>query len=160
MQSKFAILGHPIHPLVVALPVGLFVWSLVAAIVFGFRDEQEWYNIAFWSGIAGWATGLAAALPGFGDYLTIARKSHVVRMASAHMLLNVGTVACYIVAMFLMFGNGAIDLNARYQAVLGLMSFGTLLVAVSGWLGGEMVYRHHLGVIPVGEEPAPLRRAA
>jgi len=161
MQSKFAIAGHPFHPMMVAVPVGLFIWALVADIVFGIRDEQGWYDIAFWSGIAAWVSGLVAALPGFGDYLTMARKTEARGIATLHMGLNVTTVACYIVAMILMLDNGAIDLGTHYQAVLGLHSFGTLLLAFSGWLGGEMVFRHHLGVIPGHvEEPVSMRRAA
>lgn len=161
MQSKFAIAGHPLHPVMVAVPVGLFIWALIADIVFGIRDEQGWYDIAFWSGIAAWVSGLAAAFPGFGDYLTMARHTEARDMAAIHMVLNVTTVGCYIAAMILMLDNGAIELNGKYQAVLGLHAFGTLLLAVSGWLGGEMVYRHHLGMIPGhAEEPVSMRRAA
>jgi uncharacterized membrane protein len=160
MQSKVAIMGHPIHPMLVALPIGLFVWTLIADIVFGIRQEQGWYDIAFWSGIAAWIAGVAAALPGLGDYFGMAVHTEAKGMASTHMLLNVTTVACYIVAMILMLDNNAFDLGTNYQAVLGLHSFGALLLVVSGWLGGEMVFRHHLGVIPGREEPVSMRRAA
>ena len=160
MRSKFAIMGHPLHPTLVAIPVGLFVWTLVADIVFGIRQEQEWYNIAFWSGIAAWITGIGAALPAFGDYFTIGRKSSAANIGLAHMVFNVTTVGCYIAAMFMMFDNDAFDLGTNYQVALGLHSFGVLLLAASGWLGGEMVYRHHLAVIPSREEPVSWRRAA
>ena len=64
MRSKFAIMGHPLHPMLVTLPIGLFLWAFVADIVYIARDhEHMWYSIAFWSGIAAWVTALVAALP-------------------------------------------------------------------------------------------------
>ena len=76
MRSKFAIAGHPIHPMLVAIPIGLFAWTLVSDIVYlGSDHDHMWYNIAFWSGIAAIVSALVAALPGFGDYFTMALKS-------------------------------------------------------------------------------------
>lgn len=155
MQSKAAIMGHPIHPMLVGVPVGLFAWTLVADIVFGIRQEQGWYDIAFWSGIAAWISGLAVALPGIADYLMVARKTDAMRIGATHAVLMVATVACYFIAMFLMNNNDAFDLGGRYQTALGLHAFGTLAVLVSGWLGGEMVFRHHIGVIPGHDEAEP-----
>ena len=48
MKSKFAIAGHPIHPALVALPIGLIIWTLVADIVYLASDKDHmWYDIAF-----------------------------------------------------------------------------------------------------------------
>src|SRR5262245_388681 len=103
MRSKFAIAGHPLHPLLVALPIGLFGWTLVANIVYA-NDKPgrpEWFDIAFWSGIAAVATALVAALPGFGDYLTMAVKSDARGIATAHMALNLSVVILFLVAALL-----------------------------------------------------------
>jgi len=148
MKSKFAVAGHPIHPMLVAIPVGLFAWALVCDIVFLSRGrEQMWYDLAFWTGIAAWVTAAVAALPGLGDYLTIARKSDAFRIATAHFGLNAIIIALYVIAMFLMLDNNAIT-GDQYTAVIILHAVGTGMLALSGWLGGEMVYRHHLAMIP------------
>lgn len=147
MKSKFAIGGHPLHPMLVAVPIGLFAWALVSDIVFLASDtNQMWYDIAFWSGIAAIVTALAAALPGFGDYITMARKSDASQLAIVHMALNLGVVALYFVAMLLMLDNGAID-GGRLGLVIALHAVGVVALLVSGWIGGEMVFRHHLAVI-------------
>src|SRR5207248_11263088 len=50
-------------------------------------------------GIAAWISALIAALPGLGDYLTMALRSDAAAMATTHMLLNVTVVGMYFVAM-------------------------------------------------------------
>lgn len=148
MRSKFSILGHPIHPILVTIPIGLFILALVADIVYVARDhDRMWYDIAFWSGLFAWTSALIAALPGFGDYLTMARKSDANAIAMAHMTLNVTIVILYIVATALAMDSGATS-GGVLGAVIALHAVGTGLLLLSGWLGGEMVYRHHLAVIP------------
>lgn len=156
MRSRMSILGHPLHPMLIALPIGLFAWTLVADIVYaGSGRTHEWYSIAFWSGIAAIVTALLAALPGFGDYFTMAVHSDARGMATAHMLLNLSVVALYFVAMLLMLGDGAVR-GGQQVAVLILHIIGVGLLLLSGWLGGEMVFRHHLAMIP---DDAELERA-
>lgn len=156
MRSKMSVLGHPLHPMLVALPIGLFGWTLVADIVYaGSGRTHEWYSIAFWSGIAAIVTALLAALPGFGDYLTMAVHSDARGMATAHMLLNLSVVALFFVAMLLMLNDGALS-GGRQAAVLVLHAIGAGLLLLSGWLGGELVFRHHLAMIP---DDAELERA-
>ena len=147
MRSKFAIHGHPIHPMLVALPIGLFLWTLVADIVYLSTDhDRTWYEIAFWTGVAAWVSALVAALPGLGDYLAVAVKSDARGMATGHMVLNVAVVGLYFVAWLLMLDNGAVD-GDRLAVVTALHAAGSGLLLLSGWLGGEMVYRHHLGMV-------------
>jgi uncharacterized membrane protein len=148
MRSKASIAGHPLHPMLVAIPVGLFVWALIADIVYLATDkDRTWYDISYWAGIAAWITALVAALPGLVDLLTVALKSDARTMAVAHMLLNVTVVALYVVAMLLMRDAGALTGN-DLTAVVVLHAAGVGMLLLSGWLGGEMVFRHHLGMVP------------
>lgn len=148
MRSKFSVMGHPLHPALVSVPVGLFIWALISDFIYiGSDKNQMWYDIAFWTGIAAWCSALIAALPGFGDYFTIGIKSDARAMGATHMLLNLTVVALFFVATLLMLDNNAIN-GGQFTAVLVLHIVGVGLLALSGWLGGEMVYRHHLAIIP------------
>jgi len=149
MRSKFAIAGHPLHPLLVALPVGLFAWTLIADIIYATDklSRREWFDIAFWSGIAAIVTGLLAALPGFGDYLTMARKSDARGIATAHLALNLGIVGLFVVAMLFMAPDDG-GSGSHFTAAVILHAIGVGALLLSGWLGGEMVFRHHLAMIP------------
>jgi uncharacterized membrane protein len=147
MRSKFSIFGHPLHPTMVALPVGLFGWTFVADIVYlSTGKDHMWYDIAFWTGLVAAVTAFMAALPGFGDYFTMAIKSDARDMATAHMLLNLTVVALYVIAFLMMLDDNAVD-GAALTIVVILHAVGLGLLGLSGWLGGEMVYKHHLAMV-------------
>jgi uncharacterized membrane protein len=77
----------------------------------------------------------------------MARHSSAAAIATAHMTLNLVIVALYIVATLLMLDRGATD-GGQLGAVFILHLVGSALLLLSGWLGGEMVFRHHLAMIP------------
>ncbi|HEY8490253.1 MAG TPA: DUF2231 domain-containing protein [Dehalococcoidia bacterium] len=148
MQSRFSIFGHPLHPMLITLPIGLFSWALVADIVYLLTDrDMTWYDISYWTGIAAVVTALVAALPGFGDYVTMALRSDGRGIATLHMLLNLSVVALFVVGAILQYDEGATS-GASLTAVVVLHLVGVGLLALSGWLGGELSYRHHLAIIP------------
>ncbi|HWC31130.1 MAG TPA: DUF2231 domain-containing protein [Dehalococcoidia bacterium] len=151
MRSRFSILGHPLHPILVSVPIGLFVWAFIADLVYVFSDNQTWYDIAFWSGVSGVIAALVAALPGLGDYLTIAVNSDANVIATAHMALNIAVVVLFTVAAGLAVDDGATS-GSSLTAVVVIHAVGVGLLGIAGALGGEMVYRHHLGMIPDGSE--------
>jgi uncharacterized membrane protein len=173
MRSKFAIQGHPLHPLLVTVPIGLLVWTLAADFIFLATDELIWFEIARWTGVAAIVSALLAALPGFGDYLTMGFAGKARQVATAHMLLNLTVVGAYIAAALFMFstavGIEGDELSATFvYTATGLHAFGVALLLVSGWLGGEMVYRYRLGVMTEattgadglsGRRPRPVREA-
>jgi uncharacterized membrane protein len=115
---------------------------------------HQWYVIAFWSGIAALISALIAALPGFGDYFMVASKTEAAGIAVAHMLLNLTALALFFVAILLMLNDNATS-GGRLVAVVTLHGVGLILLGLSGWLGGEMVYRHHLAVVPCGAPGSP-----
>ncbi len=152
MRSRFAIEGHPIHPMLVPLAIGLFVWTLIADFVYLATDkDQTWYDISFWTGIGATFMGLMAAVPGFADYFSMAVYSKARGIATAHMIINLTTVGIFVAAAILMADDGAVT-GQRLTAVLALHAVGVIILAISGWLGGEMVFRHHLGVIADSQE--------
>ncbi len=101
MRSKMSIAGHPAHPMPVPIRIGLFVWAFVAdlAYVWGGRDAV-WYDIAYWSGVAGLVAGIVAALPGIGDYLTVVPTTEAQAIATGHMGLNVIVLFLFGLAAF------------------------------------------------------------
>lgn len=148
MKSRAAIAGHPIHPMLVSVPIGLFVWTLIADVVYLATDkDMTWYDIAFWSGIGAWVSALVAALPGFVDFAGVAIKSDAKGIAVAHMLLNLTIVALFAIATALMWDEGAVG-GSELTIVVVLHAIGAGLLGLSGWLGGEMVFRHHIGMVP------------
>jgi uncharacterized membrane protein len=154
MESKFAIAGHPVHPMLVALPIGLFVWALATSIIYLISDsDRTWYEISYWSSIAGIATAFLAAVPGFVDGFTIARNSEAREKAMLHMSLNLVVIGLFFGAVLLMRDNGALD-GGELTFAVALQAIAVGLLALSGWIGGEMVFRDHLATIPEDSEVA------
>jgi uncharacterized membrane protein len=154
MRSSISIAGHPLHPVLVALPIGLFVWSFVALLIFVASDEsQSWYDVAYYSAIAAVVTALVAALPGFVDAWTLARGTDAQPLAIAHMVLNLVTVALFAGVAAVMYDERAMD-GGRLVIAVVLQAVGIAALGVAGWLGGEMVFRHRLAVLPEGWSPA------
>jgi uncharacterized membrane protein len=158
MRSKFSIAGHPIHPMLVVVPIGLIIWTLVADIIYVATDDRAWYDIAYWSGIAAIVSALIAAVPGFVDFVSVARHTTARGIAIAHMVINLAVVAAFVVAIFIMMDEGALA-GGALAAVVVLHAAGAALLLVSGWLGAELVYRHHLALIPEDIEVERAERA-
>ncbi|MFN8558113.1 MAG: DUF2231 domain-containing protein [Dehalococcoidia bacterium] len=143
-----AIAGHPIHPVLIPLPIGLLVGSVVADIAYIVTGwDAMWYDIAFWALIGGVLSALVAAAAGFGDYWLMARHTDARTMTQTHMVLNLAAVALFTVSIVLRLDRGAVD-GPRFGAALALSLVAVVMIAVSGWIGGEMSYRKHLGMIP------------
>lgn len=148
MKSKAAIGGHPIHPALVSIPIGLFIAAFAADLVYLADDRDKmWYDIAFWAGNAAIVTALIAAVAGAVDYFGVAQHTTARGYAQAHAVMNVTVVGLYAVAAALMMDEGALD-GGALAAVIALHGVGTAILAVSGWIGGEMVFRDHIGMIP------------
>lgn len=81
MASPASIGGHPIHPMIIPFPIALWVFSLVADVIFLWRGNPVWRNyIAFYALLAGIIGAVAAAVPGFIDWLSLTDKA-VVKIA-------------------------------------------------------------------------------
>lgn len=148
MKSKAAIAGHPIHPMLVPLPIGLFVWALIANIVYLASDnDRMWYDISYWSSIAGIVGALVAAVPGMVDGFTIGRDSEARGSAMTHMVLNIVVIGLFLAAVLMMMDGNAIQGSDGSMAT-ALQAVAVGLLGLSGWIGGEMVFRNHLAMIP------------
>jgi uncharacterized membrane protein len=156
MSSPASIGKHPVHPMLIVLPLGLWVFSFVCDLVYLFQGAAIWADVAFYTLAGGLVGALLAAIPGFIDYASI-RSAEAGAVARTHMLINLTVVALYAVNLWLR----TWDPPVTFLPVL-LSAISIVLLGVSGWLGGELVYVHGIGVEPAArpaEEPRD-RRAA
>ena len=141
-RSTAKIFGHPIHPMIVPFPLAFFVAAFVTDIVYSHTDNLMWQYFSIWLITGGLVMGGLAALVGFIDYFGD-REVRAQRPATPHMLLNV-------VAMLVALVNAFVHSRDGWTAVVpeGLILSGivVLMLGVSSWLGGSLVYRHRVGV--------------
>ena len=149
LQGK--ILGHPLHPMLVHLPIGLFLLSFifdVASRLVASADDRSFafFWPAYYTMSAGVFFALVAAVPGVADYTSIRRNHPARRTGLWHMVLNVLVVVLYIINLLVRDRT-----HDPFQAQVGWLPLTLSLVAIlilsfSGYLGGKMVYDDGIGV--------------
>ena len=131
--------NHPLHPMLVVFPLGLWVAALAFDIAHAATGNGLWHTIAFWNIVAGIVGALAAAIPGVIDFLALDGRAR--NLATYHMVLNFAAVVLFAINAYVRV-RGAAD--SRWPLTLSLL--GVVGVGVSGWLGGELVYIERVGV--------------
>jgi uncharacterized membrane protein len=140
MSTPASIAKHPLHPMLVVFPIGLWIFSLIADFIFLSGGDVRWNDVAFYTIAGGLVGALVAAVPGLFDMFSISDPK-VGKIAWNHMVLNLIAVAIFALNFYLRIGNTA---GATLPILLSVT--GVFFIAVSGWLGGELVYVHGMGV--------------
>lgn len=140
MRTPASIARHPIHPMLIPIPIGLWLFSFACDLLFAFGSGVSlWYTLAFYTMIGGLIGAALAAVPGFIDMLSLSGSRK--RIALAHMTINLVVVVLYAL-------NIGVRINAAGHGMLPviLSAIAVALLAVSGWLGGHMVYVYRVAV--------------
>jgi uncharacterized membrane protein len=151
MESRFKLLGHAVHPMLIVFPLGLLGMAAIFDIIQLVNVAGPWSGIAFYMIGAGVITGLLAAVPGAVDWLAIPSNTRAKTIGLIHGGGNVIVVLLFAASWFLRRPNPATPANSAY-----VLSFaGFCLALVTGWLGGELVERLGIGVDPGANPDAP-----
>lgn len=154
MASPASIGGHPVHPMIIPFPIALWVFSFVADVIFLWRGNPLWRDyIAFYSLLGGIIGAALAAVPGLIDWLSI-KDPEVVKIANWHARLNVIALLIFAASFYLRTTGGSELVSGSHTIPFGLSVLGVILITISGWLGGEMVFKHGVAV-DVKSEPSP-----
>jgi uncharacterized membrane protein len=141
-RSTARIGGHPIHTLLVPIPITCFVGTFITDLVYWRTANMMWANMSAWLLFVGLAVSVLAVLAGLADFLGD-RRVRALRPAWIHGL---GNALALVLAIF----NFFIHSRDAYTSVVptGLILSGlvVLILLVTAWMGGEMVYRHGVGV--------------
>jgi uncharacterized membrane protein len=149
-HSTVAIAGHPIHPILVTLPIGFLAGALLSDLAHYSTADAFWTRASLWLTGGGFVAGLLAALAGLADFL----GSADIRKLSEAWLHFLGNGVVLLLAL-LSFYVRLYDESGTVSATQLLLSFCiVILLSVTGWLGGELVFRHRVAVQD-GEEDDP-----
>lgn len=140
MSTPASVAEHPIHPILVAFPIGLWVFSVVADLFFQFgRGRAVWQEVAFYTLGGGLVGALFAAIPGFIDFLSIT-DAKAKRTGLIHMIGNLVALVLFGASFWLRW----IDTVGFLPAAFSI--FGLVALGIAGWFGGELVFVHSMGV--------------
>jgi uncharacterized membrane protein len=134
--------------MLVPIPIGCWIFSFVCDLTFVLGSGVSlWYTLGFWTMIGGFVGALVAAVPGTIDMLSL--RGAPKKLALTHMALNVTIVLLYALNIGMRI-NGAEITGLPLAFSIAAIA----LLAVSGWLGGHMVYVHRVAV----DEPTTVSR--
>ena len=141
-RSTAKVLGHPIHPMLVPIPIACFVLTLVTDLAYWKTANMQWANMSAWLLAVGLFASVLAALAGVIDFFGD-RRIRALRPAWIHGLGN-GLVLLLSVINFFIHSRDAYTSVVPTGLLLSALVVAILLV--TGWNGWEMVYRHGVGV--------------
>jgi uncharacterized membrane protein len=134
-------LGHPLHPIVVVLPVG--AWTLTS--VMDLLGEERAADLCLRAGVL---TAGTAALSGAAQWNDVTDLQRPRRVGVVHALLNTVATGTYVASWVL-------RARGRRGAGVATAAGGLAITMLSGWLGGHLSYTLGVGV----EDDAVERRA-
>lgn len=141
MKTPASIAGHPIHPMLVPIAIGCFLFSFASDLICFFTGATDpWNMLAYYTMVGGILGALAAAVPGLIDLLSLP-AGYTKSVAVKHMSINLLVVAIYVCNAWLRHGSPR---DLKMPMILSLVTI--LMLLVSGWLGGKMVYEAGVGV--------------
>ena len=142
METKARLLGHPVHQMLVAFPLGLLATSVVFDLTRAATGNSTWAAVAYYTMIAGIVSGLGAAIFGLIDWLGIPIGTRAKRLGRLHGVGNLIVLLCFALSAWMRSPNPAdVPTLATIIAVLGAG-----IAVVTGWMGGELVDRLGVGV--------------
>jgi uncharacterized membrane protein len=138
--------------MIIPFPLALWTFSLVADIIYIWFDKNNWGVAAFYTLAAGLVGGIVAAIPGIIDWLAIKDKE-VARIANWHARLNVIAIIVFGVDFYMRWRNKGLISKEGISLPFILSVLGVILISISGWLGGDLSYKHGVGVAPQRDTP-------
>ena len=133
---------HPIHAMLVPIPIVCFFGALVTDIAYAVTAEMMYADFSAWFLMVGFVFGVLAAIAGLIDFLSN-RQIRAQAPAWPHLIGN-------LVVLILAFFNNLIHTRDAWTSVMpvGLIFsiITVLILPITGWLGWSMVYRHGVGV--------------
>jgi uncharacterized membrane protein len=122
------------------LPIGLWIFSLVCDLIHaGGSTNPAWTTVALYTMGGGIIGALLAAVPGLIDLLSLPPGPR--GTAIKHMAINLTVVALYIINTVMRWRE-----PQNPGGLVWLSLFALVLLVISGWLGGKMVYEYGVAV--------------
>jgi uncharacterized membrane protein len=148
-KSTIRIGGHPIHPMLVPFVIAFYIGVLAADIAYSGTGDPFWARGAIWLLASGVLFSVLAATAGLLDFL-FEPRIRALAVAWWHFGGNALMAVVSIIDLYLRYLAGPEAGSHRY---LWLAAVVVVLLLINGWLGGQMVYRHRVGVADPAESP-------
>jgi uncharacterized membrane protein len=141
-RSTASFRGHPLHAMLVPIPLVCFVATLVTDIVYWRSAAMLWADMSAWLLTVGLIVSVFAAAAGLIDFA----GDYRIRTLRAAWVHTVGNATVLVLSII----NALIHTRDAYTSVvptgLILSALVVLILLITGWNGWSMVHRHRVGV--------------
>jgi uncharacterized membrane protein len=140
-ESAVALVGHPVHAMLVHFPIAFAVGTLGADLMWWFGADAFWLRVGIWAAGLAFLGGIAAAIAGTAELLLV--KGIRIRVASwTH-----ATAAMMLIAI--LGANWGLRMTGAEVLPHGiaLSALGVVFAGFAGWHGGKLVLDHGVGVM-------------
>ena len=144
LQGKW--LKHPLHPILAHLPTSLWPVALVFDVLslLGIGGNAG-VQAAFYAILFGVGAALLAIPAGLADWSEIKREKPAWRLGLYHMIINIAATTLWLLNLVLRWVDvGRVTEVGVFPLVLSVVGVG--MIAVSGYLGGRMVYDYGIAI--------------
>lgn len=134
--------GHPFHSFAVTIPIGAWIAAVLFDLVALVGDDAEAFTVgARWLYAIGVIGAVVAGVLGLLDYARLTPGTRARRIATFHMVLNLSALVLFAIVWVLHLGSDEPTVAGFVLGIVGLLGLG-----ISGYLGGELVFRHGVRV--------------
>lgn len=141
-SSAIAIIGHPIHAIMVHFPIAFVIATLMADLIYWYSGDPFWIRVGLWASGVAFLTGVAAGLVGTLELLLV--KGIRVRAASWNHAIAAMTL---ISVCGLNWGLRLIDPEAVLPHGLIVSVLAAVFTGIAGYHGGKLVFDHGIGIM-------------
>jgi uncharacterized membrane protein len=140
--SAVALVGHPIHVMMVHFPIAFVLATLGVDVFYWWTGDPFWVRVGLWSaGIAFW-TGVAASIVGTAEILLV-RGIRVLEASWSHAVAAMTLVAIAGAN----WGLRLVDPGSILPHGLVLSGIAAAMTGFAGWHGGKLVFDHGIGIL-------------
>lgn len=141
-QSTAQVAGHPIHAMLVPIPIVCFVGTLVTDVAYWLTANMQWANFSAWLLSVGLIVAAFAALAGLIDFFGD-RRIRRIRSAWIH---GAGNAVALVLSLINVFVHSRDAYTSVVPTGLILSAVVVVILGLTGWLGAGLVHRHGVGV--------------
>ena len=140
--SVVALVGHPIHVMMVHFPIAFVISTLGIDVFYWWSGDTFWVRVGLWStGMAFWS-GVAASIVGTAELLLV-RGIRLLEASWSHAVAAMTLVAIAGANWGLRF----VDTESILPHGLALSALASVMVGFAGWHGGKLVFDHGVGIL-------------
>jgi uncharacterized membrane protein len=138
--------GLPLHPAVVHFPIAFYLLGVLFTAGYLWRHTPDYERFAYWSFVLAWIGVGVAALFGLVDQAGLSPGDPRRDTINNHITGGVVLLMLNGLVVYYRFRWKNVLAGPRRWEYLGLMAAGTAVLTLTGFWGGELVYRLKVGI--------------